>query len=358
MRRWFPVVLDGGVALTEWALVEAHLRQCVDCRYEVADLRRATRFQPPSTLERTVRASASLVRATGQRAGRLPDLIRFLGGAVALAWTPSVGTCTRTVQKLLLHVGRALDAIARAHAALVEAYRLTVRATVDFIAAGSGCITLGLSWLARRLSAIGHAAKIRIRAVSVIVLGTFARALSVVVGLAVVASALPGTSGPPRPARMVSDSSAGRALGESFRPPAVAPSVDSAQVVPVVVRPDRPRSSARPAAAPSDGDGPPDAPTPAAPLRKQAASTVDVAGQLSARDLTRAEHDLAALLVGVGGTETDRRPHVPGMTINVVVPQSRYQDFAQGLSRIGSWQLEAARSRLPSEVRVSVRLTK
>jgi hypothetical protein len=42
--------------------------------------------------------------------------------------------------------------------------------------------------------------------------------------------------------------------------------------------------------------------------------------------------------------------------IEAVVPNPSYSKFAEGLSRIGSWQIEAGRSRLPDPVRVTVRL--
>ena len=43
--------------------------------------------------------------------------------------------------------------------------------------------------------------------------------------------------------------------------------------------------------------------------------------------------------------------------VEVVVPQSRYNDFADGLARIGSWRLEAARFPLPDAVHMTIRVT-
>ena len=42
--------------------------------------------------------------------------------------------------------------------------------------------------------------------------------------------------------------------------------------------------------------------------------------------------------------------------IEAVVPNPSYGEFAEGLTRIGSCQIEARRSRVPDLVRVTVRL--
>ena len=42
--------------------------------------------------------------------------------------------------------------------------------------------------------------------------------------------------------------------------------------------------------------------------------------------------------------------------VEVVVPQSRYNEFADGLARIGSWRLEAARFPLPDAVHMTIRV--
>ena len=59
----------------------------------------------------------------------------------------------------------------------------------------------------------------------------------------------------------------------------------------------------------------------------------------------------------MGGTELGRRHLVTFTSVDVIVPQSRYDEFATGLARIGSWRLEAARSTLPEAVQITIRVT-
>jgi hypothetical protein len=44
--------------------------------------------------------------------------------------------------------------------------------------------------------------------------------------------------------------------------------------------------------------------------------------------------------------------------VEVVVPQDRYDDFALGLSRLGTWHLEAVRSPLPDAVHMTIHVSK
>jgi hypothetical protein len=97
-----------------------------------------------------------------------------------------------------------------------------------------------------------------------------------------------------------------------------------------------------------------DAPV-AAPEAEAPASSV--VGRLSARSRAVAESDLTALLVGVNGVEIGRQRHPTFVAVRVVVAHSRYDDFTRGLTRIGAWQLEAARSPLPDTVHMTIRVT-
>jgi len=83
---------------------------------------------------------------------------------------------------------------------------------------------------------------------------------------------------------------------------------------------------------------------------------VDVVGRLSVKNRTGAERDLEALFTRAGGTTLSRQRGAKVTVIEAVVPQPSYDKFTEGLSRIGSWQVEAGRSPLPQLVRVTVRL--
>jgi hypothetical protein len=94
--------------------------------------------------------------------------------------------------------------------------------------------------------------------------------------------------------------------------------------------------------------------TPLAP--GDARPSLDVVGKLRVKSRSGAERDLAALLAKAGGTTVSRQRGEKITVIEAVVPNPNYDKFAEGLTRIGSWQIEAGRSRLPDPVRVTVRL--
>jgi len=96
------------------------------------------------------------------------------------------------------------------------------------------------------------------------------------------------------------------------------------------------------------------APTPPAP--GDARPSLDVVGKLRVKSRSGAERDLAALLAKAGGTTVSRQRGEKITVIEAMVPNPSYGKFAEGLTRIGSWQIEAGRSRLPDPVRVTVRL--
>jgi hypothetical protein len=85
--------------------------------------------------------------------------------------------------------------------------------------------------------------------------------------------------------------------------------------------------------------------------------SLDVVGRLRVNSRREAERDLAALVARVGGTTVSRRRGDKITVMEAVVPNPSYDKFAEGLGRIGSWQIEAGRSRLPDPVRMTVRLT-
>ncbi len=123
---------------------------------------------------------------------------------------------------------------------------------------------------------------------------------------------------------------------------------------------------------PGDGDGTPGshppqmtffreivggASAPAASVPVRPVPSADLVGRLPAKDRTTAEREIVDLLAGVGGTELGRQREATFTTIHALMPQSAHTDFLRGLVRIGSWQLEAARSPLRDTVHVTVRVT-
>jgi hypothetical protein len=86
-------------------------------------------------------------------------------------------------------------------------------------------------------------------------------------------------------------------------------------------------------------------------------SAAHVVGRLSAKKPAAAQRDFIALLADVGGTDLGRTHRLRFTAVEVIVPQSRYNEFIDGLGRIGSWRLEAARFPLPDAVHMTIRVS-
>jgi len=101
------------------------------------------------------------------------------------------------------------------------------------------------------------------------------------------------------------------------------------------------------------------APAPMAPLPSamRALPPADVVGRLAVKDRVAAEHALTELLARVGATITARREEAGATVVNVAVPKAAYAEFSQGLARIGSWLPQGQPSELPTQIRVTLRLT-
>lgn len=81
-----------------------------------------------------------------------------------------------------------------------------------------------------------------------------------------------------------------------------------------------------------------------------------VAGRLSVKNRSAVEQDLTELLTRTGGTLVGTDQDGAVMFVDAVVPQSAYEEFMSGLTRIGSWRVEAERSPLPEDVHVTIRV--
>lgn len=139
------------------------------------------------------------------------------------------------------------------------------------------------------------------------------------------------------------------------RPVQLVPSVPTASAVKKTVSEAPPRIDERRSASPESvrevGSSPP------ALLSEPPLSAAHVVGRLSAKNPRTAWRDFIALLADVGGSELGRSQRVKVTAIEVVVPQSRYDEFSDGLARIGSWRLDAARFPLPEAVHMTIRMS-
>jgi len=354
---------------------------------------------------------------------RSDDLIARLRDALALAFGLAAGACRRVTRVLSLGLGQFLDLIARFCTVLAAACAVTSRATTGLItdvarvrvlatgqfrelvarlgavlaaacvllartivgAADQG-ITRGAARIAqvhRSLTMRGQVIKAGVivssrqgstrlarwlmppRSLPAISPTTSVRAAWVMLGLALLASALQGTTTrlhQPAPLAPSSRPRVDPTSTASLLPPAGAPDVEPASTVLAAARieqplpyqtkksvPLLPRSSVREMAGEASAlptSGP-----------QRSAPRTDIVGRLSARNRTTNEHDFAALLAEVGGSELGRLRGAASTAVEVLVPESHYNDFVRGLGRIGSWQLEAARLPLPVEVHMTIRVT-
>lgn len=387
-RDWFAALLGGQIALTEWALVEAHLRQCAECRQEEARLQQlaaARRFvtQPravldslgkamevtrigvarstalvvrhralltAAALELTPRAIAGVMQAVSLGIGHSADLIARLRALLAIALELTARTIAGAIQAIGLGITRFVAGIAHLRALLAIPLRLSVRAVANTIEA----LRLGIPRSVKRVA--------RLCSLPAIPFRSSLRAAGAVLALAFALYALQRTYGPQQHARLAAPP--GRELEATqlvpFLPP---PSVEQRSVSRAPSRIDDPRQSPSRASVLSSPRVPASeaargASLPPVPVRGSMVSATHVVGRLSANDRSAAERDFTALLAGVGGTELGRKYRVRFMAVQVVVPQSRYHEFAHGLARIGSWRLEAARFPLPDAVHMTIHVSK
>jgi len=377
-RRALSALIGGPIGLTDWALLEAHLKQCARCRQAEAHLRQLAAASRPVTPSHAVltslRKAMELARIGATCSTALVVRRRALLTAAAREFTPRA---TAGVMRAAgLAVGHSGDLRERIRASLTSAHALAART----IARARQAFGLGVTRSAKRT--------IRFR--------PSGQAVGVVLALAFTLYALQGTEGPqllarpaPPPRTELRPTRLEPAQAESARleparleatrlepvqlaPVQLAPSPPTPSVEKKTVSGAPPRTDERrhpPSEAPPRAAAlsPPDVSAPE-PVREVASSpptllaeppvsATHVVGRLSAKNPRAAQRDFIALLADVGGTELGRSQRVRFTAVEVIVPQSRYHEFADGLARIGSWRLEAARFPLPDAVHMTIRVT-
>ena len=118
----------------------------------------------------------------------------------------------------------------------------------------------------------------------------------------------------------------------------------------------RPEAESRPRALERGAE--PARPVPASPrlAAKRAPPSADVVARVAVKDRDAAERELAALIARVGGSVAQRRSEEDATVVEALIPQPRYAEFSESLTRIGSWRVEAERPDLPAQIRVVLRL--
>ena len=399
-RDGLSALVGGPIGLTEWALLEAHLKQCAPCRQAEAHLRQLAAASHPITPPRAVLASlrkaVELARIGATCSTALVVRRPALLTAAARDLTPRA---TAGVMRAVgLAVGHSGDLMARIRASPASAHALAARTfasaleVVAQVAHLRASLAIPLRSSVAVVNALGAVRRNISRSVTrTIRFGPSVQAVGAVLALAFTLCALQGTDGPQQLARPPAAPRPG--LGPTRLEPAqvesarLAPTrLEPAQAEPAQPAPSLPAPSVEKRAvpgapprtderrrAPSEAPpraaalSPPDASasepvrevvsSPPAPLSEPPASAAHVVGRLSAKNPRAAQRDFIALLADVGGTELGRSHRVRFTAVEVVVPHSRYDEFADGLARIGSWRLEAARFPLPDAVHMVIRVT-
>jgi hypothetical protein len=389
-RDGLSALVRGPIGLTEWALLEAHLTQCAQCRQAETHLRQLAAANHPVTLSRAVLAS--------------------LRNAMELARVGATCSTARVVRRRALVAAAARELTPRAAAGVMRAAGLAVGHSGDLMAR----IRASLASAHALVAEVAHRRAIRF--------GPSVQTVGAMLALAFTVCALQGTDGPQQLARPAAPPRPGlgtTAQVESARlepgrleptqlepapaepvqaepvqaepvqaepvqaepvqaepaqaePAQLAPSLPAPPVEKKTVSGGPPRTDERrhaPSEAPPRAAAlsPPDvsasepvrgvASSPPTLLSEPPVSATHVVGRLSAKNPRAAQRDFIALLADVGGTELGRSHRVRFTAVEVVVPQSRYNEFAEGLARIGSWRLEAARFPLPDAVHMTIRVT-
>jgi len=422
-RRGLSALVGGPIGLTDWALLEAHLKHCAECRQAEAHLRQLVAASQLVTRPRAVLASLRKAMELGRIGVTCSTALvvrrrALLTAAVRDLTSRAIGGVMRAVG---LAVGHFADLMARIRASLAMVHELAART----IASGLQAFGLGITHVIAAVAHLRASLAISLRssvatvanaleAVRLSITHSVKRtirfrpsiqAVGVVLALAVTLSALQRTDGPeqlaepaapPHPGSAPTRLEPAQVESVQLEPTRLEPAqVESARLQPTRLEPaqaepaqlapslsapsvEKKTVSAAPPRTDERRQSPSGAPPRAAPLSppdvsaselvrgvassaptlrsELPVSATHVVGRLSAKNPRTAQRDFLALLADLGGTELGRNHRVRFTAVEVLVPQSRYSEFAEGLARIGSWRLEAARFPLPDAVHMTIRV--
>jgi len=409
-RECFSELLESHIGLTELAPLEAHLRECEACQQELEALRLSERPRPaawrPSfkfdsfskALDGLRPADTLTPRRSVHARERIPWRSRF-GAAratkalAAVRRIDIVAPLHRAVSSLAQVVRRAPPALDVGGKALQVAQKALgiVRKVLEIARQTllvTGALAIG-AWHRRGVFLRVQARHLRLTAAVLLVslgaVGLFRYRADLDVAVRHWVPSAPSSGDATPPTRTASTEPATRLeIPPVSVPGTVVPAPPALHSPRAPRAPERPtpempaRVTAPPArkspTRPPEPVTPRRAPAPSPPVRDTRAGRIekpdatippangdarpslDVIGKLRVKSRSGAERDLAALVAKAGGTTVSRQRGDKITVIEAVVPNPSYGKFAKGLNRIGSWQIEAGRSRLPDPVRVTVRL--
>jgi hypothetical protein len=369
VRHGLLALLGGPIGLTDWALLEAHMKHCAECREAEAHLRRVAMASQPVTRPRAMlvllRKAMELAQIGVTCSARVMRRRALLHASLATVRELAARTTAGGLQAFDLGSTHVSAAVAHLRASLAISLRSSVAAVVNALAAVRLTITRSVKRTIRFRPSV--------------------QAVGVVLALAFTLSApqrtdvpeqLAGPAAPPRPGPGPTRAEPAQLESAQLQPTSLKPAqLAISQSAPSV---EKKTASAAPPGTDERRQSPSGAPPRAAPLSppdvsaselvtgvasfpptllaELPASATHVVGQLSAKNPRTVLRDFIALLADVGGTELGRSRRVRFTAVEVLVPQSRYNEFADALARLGSWRLEAARFPLPDTVHMTIRV--
>ncbi|HEY7038261.1 MAG TPA: hypothetical protein VID28_05385 [Methylomirabilota bacterium] len=374
IRQLIPSVSRGHTSLTEWALVEGHLKRCTGCQAERQRVEAEVSRVTPTWVRRLADSFIGLAERVPNPAAGLTALPARLGhrlrvpatrafdtagrtAASARAWTVAARTWStssatearRAAEALLVRRAELHAWISTAPAHAHRRFRTVVSIThTSARGRAHEVIDLGRAQVGRAGTSLGaglalaRARAERARAAATAILASMAQIKAVQVGGIAVAVTL--------------------ALYVLLPTPILRP--DGGSEV-AIAHHARPRPDVVGAGARRGSD-------PAPPRLATARSTAIVAttsaqsprragphviGRLTVRDRDSSDQEITALLARSGGARIGGRHELATTTIvHAVVPSSGYRKFVRGLAEIGSWQVEAERAPLPQGIRMTIRM--
>jgi hypothetical protein len=341
IRQLMLPVSRGERGLTEWALVEAHVKRCAGCRAEQERVDRevaASRVIP-----RTFRAvSGSFARLTERiprTASDLTPLADRLGRELRVPMARAADLLARRADLRPWISAESARAHARFRTARSIVHERARRRALELFDLGHAHLGRARTTLRGALSiARARAARAREAATPTLVSISQIKALQVAgIALAV-----------------------GLTLYVLLPTPILRP--DGGSVVTIARHgPPRPEVSGA-----SRRGSDPAPPRPAVVRSAALAATTSaqhprqagphVVGRLTVKDRESSEQEVAALLARSGGARIGGRHELAATIVDAVIPSSGYRKFVRGLAQIGSWQVEAERVPLPRGVRMTIRM--
>jgi hypothetical protein len=149
-RDWFSALLGGEIGLTEWALVDTHVRQCAECRRELEQLQPVVRPRRHIAQPRALQGFVSKVaEATRLGITRFAHLLTRPRLSLPIPFKLSARAAARVIEATRVGATRVVGLLTRARWLLPIPFKLSGRAAANVIGATRFGITCSTHRLTR-----------------------------------------------------------------------------------------------------------------------------------------------------------------------------------------------------------------